>query len=194
MQLSRGMRGQRLLAASCANTSTFGRREREICGVRIRPLTRTGALSGIERALTSGQRLNVSFANAHTLNIASANDEFRAVLKNFSSERRRRGQHCQPIQVWAALRSQPQRHGLRSRLSRVHSPSLADLPRRNFRCCRQQGRRTVARTLPAPRAGRLPQRLLCRRSRSRGDLPPDPRRVGRLCACRHGQSAARALD
>ena len=61
----------------------LGWREREICGVRIRPLTRTGALSEIERALTSGKRVNVSFANAHTLNIASANDEFRAALQSF---------------------------------------------------------------------------------------------------------------
>ena len=61
----------------------LGWREREICGVRIRPLTRTRALSEIERALTSGQRLNVSFANAHTLNIASANDQFRAALQSF---------------------------------------------------------------------------------------------------------------
>lgn len=61
----------------------LGWREREIFGVKIRPMGRRHALSEIERALAAGRRLNVSFANAHTLNLASSNDRFLAALQNF---------------------------------------------------------------------------------------------------------------
>jgi alpha-1,3-mannosyltransferase len=61
----------------------LGWHEREIFGVRIRPMSRWRALSVVDRALAAGQRLNVSFANAHTLNMAAANDRFRAALQSF---------------------------------------------------------------------------------------------------------------
>jgi alpha-1,3-mannosyltransferase len=61
----------------------LGWREREIFGVRIRPMGRRQALAEVDRAFAAGQRLNVSFANAHTLNLANANDRFRAALQNF---------------------------------------------------------------------------------------------------------------
>ena len=61
----------------------LGWREREIFGIRIRPMSRKRALSVVDHAFAAGQRLNVSFANAHTLNMAATNDSFRAVLQNF---------------------------------------------------------------------------------------------------------------
>ena len=61
----------------------IGQREREIFGVRIHSMSRSRAVSKIDRAFTAGQQLNVSFANAHTLNLASTDDRFRAALHNF---------------------------------------------------------------------------------------------------------------
>jgi alpha-1,3-mannosyltransferase len=61
----------------------LGWRERVIVGVRIRPMGRRQALAEVDRALASGQQLKVSFANAHTLNLANVNDRFRAALQNF---------------------------------------------------------------------------------------------------------------
>jgi alpha-1,3-mannosyltransferase len=61
----------------------LGWRDRKIFGVRIRPMSRKRAVSEIDRAFAAKERLNVSFANAHSLNIASANEPFRAALQNF---------------------------------------------------------------------------------------------------------------
>lgn len=61
----------------------LGWREREIFGVRMRPMGRRQALADVDRAFAAGRGLKVSFANAHTLNLASSNDSFRAALQNF---------------------------------------------------------------------------------------------------------------
>jgi alpha-1,3-mannosyltransferase len=61
----------------------LGWREREIFGVRMRPMGQRRAVAEVDRAFAAGQQLKVSFANAHTLNLASANDRFRAALKGF---------------------------------------------------------------------------------------------------------------
>jgi alpha-1,3-mannosyltransferase len=61
----------------------LGWREREILGVKIRPMNREQAIAHIDRGLDAGQPLNVSFANAHTLNVASTNERFRDALQNF---------------------------------------------------------------------------------------------------------------
>jgi alpha-1,3-mannosyltransferase len=61
----------------------LGWREREIIGVRMRPMGRRCAVAEVDRSFAAGRQLKVSFANAHTLNLASANHRFRAALKNF---------------------------------------------------------------------------------------------------------------
>lgn len=58
-------------------------REREILGVTMRPLSRKQAVARIDGALVSGERLNVCFANAHSLTIANENERFRAALRHF---------------------------------------------------------------------------------------------------------------
>ena len=57
--------------------------DRKILGVAIRDYSRKQAIASIDRALASGERLNVCFANAQTLNIACENDRFRSVLQRF---------------------------------------------------------------------------------------------------------------
>jgi alpha-1,3-mannosyltransferase len=61
----------------------LGASEREILGVSIRSFTRDQAIVSIDCALQSGERLNVGFANAHSLNIASTNNAFREALRGF---------------------------------------------------------------------------------------------------------------
>ena len=61
----------------------LGSRERKILGVAVRSFTRNQAIANIDRALQSGKRLYVCFANAHSLNIGSTNESFRKVLQRF---------------------------------------------------------------------------------------------------------------
>jgi exopolysaccharide biosynthesis WecB/TagA/CpsF family protein len=60
-----------------------GSRERQILGVAVRSLTRRQAISRIDAAIDTGQHLNVGFANAHSLNLASINEEYRKALQEF---------------------------------------------------------------------------------------------------------------
>lgn len=66
-----------------AYESLIGWRERSILGVTIRPMGQRQSVAHIDQALSAGERLNVCFANAHFLNIASENEAFRGALRNF---------------------------------------------------------------------------------------------------------------
>lgn len=56
---------------------------RTILGVTISDLGRDRAITSIDRALTEGERIHVCFANAHTLNVACANEHLHSALSRF---------------------------------------------------------------------------------------------------------------
>ncbi len=56
---------------------------RKILGVAISPFDQQRAVVEIDHVLAAGQRLNVCFANAHSLNVARENDRFRSALTGF---------------------------------------------------------------------------------------------------------------
>ena len=57
--------------------------DRTILGVTIRVFNREEAIASIDQTLASGERVNVCFANAQTLNMAYSNDHFRSALQRF---------------------------------------------------------------------------------------------------------------
>lgn len=61
----------------------LGLRGRKILGVNVGTLGRAKSVTRIDHALASGRRLNACFANAHSLNIAAANEKFRDALDSF---------------------------------------------------------------------------------------------------------------
>lgn len=63
--------------------SVLGWHQREILGVAIRCFTRKQAIERIDHGLRTGERLNVCFANSHTLNISSKNGDLRNALEQF---------------------------------------------------------------------------------------------------------------
>jgi alpha-1,3-mannosyltransferase len=61
----------------------LGAGQRTHLGVTLQTLRREQAISTIDQAFASGQRLNVGFVNAHSLNIATGNERYRSVLERF---------------------------------------------------------------------------------------------------------------
>ncbi len=59
----------------------LGVHHRDILGVRVSPLKRGEAISAIDRSIESGDQLQVAFADARTLNLASRDDKVRNALK-----------------------------------------------------------------------------------------------------------------
>lgn len=56
---------------------------RTILGVAIHDLGRDQAISSIDEALALGERIDVCFANAQTLNVACSNEHVRSALRHF---------------------------------------------------------------------------------------------------------------
>ena len=61
----------------------LGGGSRSILGVRFASLSREEAVRKIDDAFEAGEKLSVAFANAHTLNVAKADESFRKALSNF---------------------------------------------------------------------------------------------------------------
>lgn len=61
----------------------LGEPHRNLLGVTIRTRGREQAVSTIDQAFAEGQRLNVGFVNAHSLNIAIGSSPYRAALEQF---------------------------------------------------------------------------------------------------------------
>lgn len=62
----------------------IGINERRILGVKIRSLSRQLCVAGIDRRYDAGHVQKICFANAHTLNIADRNPDFRDALRRFT--------------------------------------------------------------------------------------------------------------
>ena len=156
--------GPRLRAALCANTRTLSvSASAKSVGVRIHSMSRSRAVSKIDRAFAAGQQLNVSFANAHTLNLASTDDRFRAALHNFFVLNDGLG-------VDIASRYKYGRPFAANLNGTDFIPDFLESTRHRLRiylvgtsdCRCDEGGRTVARTLSAACRCGATERLLCR--------------------------------
>lgn len=56
---------------------------RKICGAEIAPLTRPAAISLLRRFIRMGGHAKVAFANAHFVNLAARDAEFRSAMNHF---------------------------------------------------------------------------------------------------------------
>lgn len=63
--------------------NVLGLTRRTILGVSFEPMNRAQAVDRIDDGFERGQRLQVAFANAHTLNVAAGNADFRGALQRF---------------------------------------------------------------------------------------------------------------
>src|SRR5262245_36380673 len=63
--------------------AVLGRRSRSILGVSIAAMKRSQAVGALDGALSTGERLRVTFANAHTLNVVTRTPALRAALQKF---------------------------------------------------------------------------------------------------------------
>lgn len=57
--------------------------ERMILGVRVKVSTQAGEVERLDSALDAGERLNVAFANSHTLRVAHRFPDYRRILQGF---------------------------------------------------------------------------------------------------------------
>ncbi len=63
--------------------TVMGERRRTILGISFETRGQSAAVSAIDDALNSGQRVNIAFANAHSVNLATRDPAFLATLSNF---------------------------------------------------------------------------------------------------------------
>lgn len=63
--------------------AVMGERRRTILGISFETRGQSAAVSAIDDAFSAGQRMNIAFANAHSVNIATGNPAFLETLTNF---------------------------------------------------------------------------------------------------------------
>ena len=173
----------------------LGWREREIFGVRIRPMSRKRALSEIDRAFAAGTAQRELRKRTHSQH-GCADDRFRAALQNFLVlNDGLGGRHRQPLQIWDGRSSAnlngtdfvpdflaSTHHRLRIYLVGTSDAAVAKAAER-LRV--RYPRHTMVGGRNGFFAGPEDIEETCRNY---------PRRAGRLRARRHGKSAAGALD